>query len=502
MATSLGEAISLQGEGGYTQKLANVYGNIATQARAQKAKEDLLKAQQTAEQENAINKYFSQKLKYHPLVMKDVNDTIEETLQQINDIKSSGDPEAANKLSMLRMNLEQKFNEYSMASTELYKFDDALAKGFANPKTYEGPKTLPFVEAYGKFTNLEDMRKYAEENPGAFDEYISMQQGFPVFMPQPAIPYQKDLQIMVKNLAPTIYGEDVVSIPNAYGQKELQRTMVRPLYITDAENAAKKNPSAYPNGRPQSIEDIVKNYFEVNPDAYEQAASRMGITMTKDEFGAYSLEDEKKIEDAMIGYLAGYANPELKGKILSRPMSISVNTATKLAAPQAPTKELEEVDYQLKPGAKAGSANWVIPSFMKMDVETEGVNVPATSKVFDAYGNTLTGAVSNATLNRVRLMPYVEDNGNKRPASNSDIASGLVTGVYPFVEFSTPSKIMYTALNNYSNPAIFAGTKYDAALFAPIFQDFYSTAAKVNEALKGKTLRNSTEFNNFVKSKI
>lgn len=502
MEPSIGEAISLQGQTNYTQKLAAAAGRIGEAERARKLKLDLAGAKAQQGQADDLNELFKNRGKFHPKVLKELDELMGVTLKEAQDINSTNSPSNSNRLFALTANVKGKMMELETISTGLYSFDKQI-KDLATQKKFAGGKIIPFLEVY-KNANRKQLIEYSKKNPFGSDRYLQMSEdGLPQLTTQEAIPYNKDLQILVKNLEPVIFGEDVVSIPNAYGQKELQRVQVRPIFDADAKNAYDKNPSAYPQGQPVSIEKIVKNYLGVSYDAYEQVAADMNLNIVPQADGTYSLEDTKTIETALIKNLAAFANPELKGKILAKPSqtNISVNGA-KLAAPQGPTKELETVNYGLSsaPGAKDDS---VVSSFGKMDIGTPDVNVPRSNQVRDAYGNELTGELKQASLDRVRILPYklVKGSGgnNIKVKANSDEV-GKVVGVYPFVEFSQGGKILYTPLSNYSNPSIFAGSKYDAALFAPIFTKMLSDATSVTQKIKdsGKKFKNVTELNNFV----
>ena len=499
MEPSIGEAISLQGQTNYTQKLAAAAGRIGEAERARKLKLDIAGAKAQQGQGDDLMALFKNKANYHPKVLNEVEELLGMTLQEAQKINSSTSPSRSNDIFALTARVRGKISELESVSTGLYSFDKQI-KDLATQKKFAGGKIIPFLEKY-KNANRKELIEFGKTNPFGSDKYLQIDQnGLPQLTTQEAIPYNKDLQFFVGNLQPVIFGEDVVSIPDAYGQKELQRVQVRPIFDADAKNAYDKNPSAFPQGQPVSIEKIVKNYLQVNYDAYEQIAADMNLNITPQADGTYSLADTQTIETALIKNLAAFANPELKGKILSKPSqtNISVNGA-KLAAPQGPTKELETVSYGL--GATGGEQT--ASSYEKMDIGTPDVNVPRSDQVRDAFGNQLAGELRQASLDRVRILPYklVKGSGGnniKVKANAQDV--GSVVGVYPFVEFSQGGKIIYTPLSNYSNPSIFAGSKYDAALFAPIFTKMLSDATTVTQKIKdsGKKFKSVEELNNFV----
>jgi hypothetical protein len=499
MEPSIGEAISLQGQTNYTQKLAAAAGRIGEAERARKLKLDIAGAKAQQGQGDDLMALFKNKANYHPKVLNEVEELLGMTLQEAQKINSSTSPSRSNDIFALTARVRGKISELESVSTGLYSFDKQI-KDLGTQKKFAGEKIIPFLEKY-KNANRKELIEFAKTNPFGSDRYLQMSEdGLPQLTTQEAIPYNKDLQILVGNLQPVIFGEDVVSIPDAYGQKELQRVQVRPIFDADAKNAYDKNTSAFPQGQPVSIEKIVKNYLQVNYDAYEQIAADMNLNITPQADGTYSLADTQTIETALIKNLAAFANPELKGKILSKPSqtNISVNSA-KLAAPQGPTKELETVNY----GLGDTGEDQKISSYEKMDIGTPDVNVPRSDQVRDAYGNQLAGELRQASLDRVRILPYKlvkGSGGNKIKVKANAQDVGSVVGVYPFVEFSQGGKIIYTPLSNYSNPSIFAGSKYDAALFAPIFTKMLSDATTVTQKIKdsGKKFKSVAELNNFV----
>jgi hypothetical protein len=257
MEPSIGEAISLQGQTNYTQKLAAAAGRIGEAERARKLKLDIAGAKAQQGQGDDLMALFKNKANYHPKVLNEVEELLGMTLQEAQKINSSTSPSRSNDIFALTARVRGKISELESVSTGLYSFDKQI-KDLGTQKKFAGGKIIPFLEKY-KNANRKELIEFGKTNPFGSDKYLQIDQnGLPQLTTQEAIPYNKDLQILVGNLQPVIFGEDVVSIPDAYGQKELQRVQVRPIFDADAKNAYDKNTSAFPQGQPVSIEKIVK----------------------------------------------------------------------------------------------------------------------------------------------------------------------------------------------------------------------------------------------------
>jgi hypothetical protein len=233
----------------------------------------------------------------------------------------------------------------------------------------------------------------------------------------------------------------------------------------------------------------------------------MGIRPTAQ---GYTPEDRQRVKDNMILLMARYANPELKDKIVVEKggFNISVGAPGK-ASPDAISKEYENLNLQTPKGAidevAATEAQRRIPrnlsSYARMEVGVGKAYVQASDDVRDQFGNRLTGNVVDATITSIRLHPYKIVKGSNgqdvKILARADEAS-KIEGVAPFVQFSTTGGVYYTPLVKYANKNVFAGDKYDASTWDPIFRDFFATEAKINKGLQGKTWKNQSEFDKLV----
>jgi len=499
---SLGDAIGLQGKTNLSSQLGSIALKMSEADKNRNLKRGIAAKDKEAKQEEKLYNLFRQKANLNRLVLPEAQKLLENTITEMERIKSSDNPHDSNEFSKLMLNIDSKMDELNTYSKHLFQFEEQAK--FLNDKTkFYGGKLDAFMPVYKDATSLEDLQRYAQENPGSFDNFFQLTpEGIPMTTAVSAIPYQKELAARVKSMNETILGQDVVSIPDAYGAKELRTMYIRPLYRADAQNAYNNNKAAYASlGRPpRSIEEEVEDYMSLNPDVIEQVATRNKLNIITDEEGQYTEEDLKKVKDILILAASQYSNPELKGKLIQekKGVNVSVSTGT-LSDPLAPTEVPEIVDFgatEMRGNKKLAKAvNLKATSLAKEDIQVEGVEINPSNKFFDSAGNSLTGR-RKVTISTVRTYPYKIVDGVKVIAHDDEL--NQIKGITPFVEFSESGKIYYTDLENYSYVNI-AGSKYDVARLGTYLNDMKSAASKATSAMGGKTFTTSEELSNFTK---
>jgi hypothetical protein len=506
---SLGGAIALQGRNRIAEDLGTLQYQAA-QKQAAAGNKLFLEAKKVADkQQEQISDLFMQSGNLHPKVLKDVDNLLNETMTKITEAKSSDNPFATNKYAQIERDVRGRMMELKSFSNQLNQFDNQVK--YLNTKTkYYGDALEPFMETYRRANTLEDLKKFAASNPNAMDYNLRLDpNGIPELVEQTAIPFEQELQNRAKSLGDVVQYKNMVSVPGVKGAKELQTMWGRPLYIKDAEQAMKDNPGMYKT-RPRSLEDEADAYLSMYGDdliAQMSTKYNMGIRPTAQ---GYTPEDRQRVKDNMILLMARYANPELKDKIVVEKggFNISVGAPGK-ASPDAISKEYENLNLQTPKGAidevAATEAQRRIPrnlsSYARMEVGVGKAYVQASDDVRDQFGNRLTGNVVDATITSIRLHPYKIVKGSNgqdvKILARADEAS-KIEGVAPFVQFSTTGGVYYTPLVKYANKNVFAGDKYDASTWDPIFRDFFATEAKINKGLQGKTWKNQSEFDKLV----
>ena len=499
---SIGEAISLQGQTNNTLRLAQSAGQAFARKAAVDEKKQARKDLEDQRQQEDIKGLFRERGKLHPLVLGEMDKIFDQTITDMEKIKSSENPYASNQYAKIERNLRGKMIELSSFSRQLDGFDQQI-KFRDEKRKYYGDAVGSFLDVYTKATSLDDLKKFANENPNFQDANFSVDpNGIPTLREEIALPITEDLARYAKNLNSVIQYRDVVSVPGLSATKELRDVMGKPLYKADAIQAFKNNPQLYPDGKPpKSLEDEVDDYIILyGEDVIRQASTKFNLGIQKGPQG-YTEEDQKKVKDALVLYMSQFSNPELKGKLAQDRQGTVINMPDNAASPGDISVGLEALDLKT-PGDLVDNVklaeNQKTPrkaeSLASIVVGTPDAFVQASDQVTDEFGNKLTGNF-RGDITAIRLMPYKIVNGVKVIARHDDAKK--IVGVAPFVQFNNKSSQYYTPLANYANPASFAGSKYKAAEWTKIFVQFYKLEGKINNAMKDKSFGTQQEFNTF-----
>lgn len=499
---SIGGAIALQGQTNNSLRMAQAAGQAFARKAAVEEKKLARKQLQDQKQEEDIRGLFKERAKLHPLVLGEMDKIFKETINEVEKVKNSENPYASNQYAQIESNLRGKMIELSSYSRQLEAFDNQI-KFRDEKRKYYGDAVQPFLDVYRKATSLDDLKKFAAENPDFQDLNFRIDpNGIPTLAEESALPITEDLSKAAKNLQSVIQYRNVVSVPGLSNTKELQDVFGKPLYKEDAKQAFKDNPRLYPDGRPpRSLEDEVDDYLTLyGEDVIRQANTKFNLGIKRSPNG-YTPEDVKKVKDTLILYMSQFSNPELKGKLAQDRQGTVINMPDNMASPGDISVGLEELQLQT-PGDLVDNQkiaeNQKTPrkaqSLASINVGTPDVFVQASDQVTDEFGNRLTGNFTG-DITAIRLMPYKVVNGVKVVARHDD--AGKIAGVAPFVQFNNKSKQFYTPLVNYRNPSAFAGTKYKAGEWTKIFIQFYKLEDEINKSMAGKKFKTQQEFNNF-----
>lgn len=499
---SIGGAIALQGQTNNSLRMAQAAGQAFARKAAVEEKKLARKQLQDQKQEEDIRGLFKERAKLHPLVLGEMDKIFKETINEVEKVKNSENPYASNQYAQIESNLRGKMIELSSYSRQLEAFDNQI-KFRDEKRKYYGDAVQPFLDVYRKATSLDDLKKFAAENPDFQDLNFRIDpNGIPTLAEESALPITEDLSKAAKNLQSVIQYRNVVSVPGLSNTKELQDVFGKPLYKEDAKQAFKNNPNLYPDGRPpRSLEDEVDDYLTLyGEDVIRQANTKFNLGIKRSPDG-YTKEDEKKVKDTLILYMSQFSNPELKGKLAQDKQGTVINMPDNMSSPGDISVGLEALDFKT-PGdlldnqkiAQNQKTPKKAQSLASIVVGTPNAFVQASDQVTDEYGNRLTGN-QTAEITSVRLMPYKIVNGVKVIARHDDASK--IAGVTPFVQFNSPTQQFYTPLVNYRNPAAFAGTKYKASEWTKIFMQFYMLEDEINKSMAGKKFKTQQEFNNF-----
>lgn len=506
---SLGGAIALQGRNTIAEQLGKMQFQAAQRQAAATNKLLGQAKQQQQKQEDQIRDLFKERGKIHPKVLPEVEKIFDQTINELEKVKSSDNPFDQNKYARIERDLRGRMIDLTSFSNKLYGFDNQV-KFLDTKRKYYGDALDPFLSAYTKANNLEDLKKYVEQNPSASDFNLQLDpNGIPQLVEEEAVPYMTELPQLAKSLPDVVQYRSMVSIPGFKNAKEMQDMWGRPLRIKDAEQAMQDNPNLYKT-RPLSLEDQANAYMDMRgDDLIRQMNSRMKLGIVRGPEG-YTEADREKVKDALIMFMAPYANPELKGKIIQERGGFSISMAGEKSMPGELTKSFENVNLQ-QPGEKMDDvvtteaqrkAPQFASSYAKIGVGVPNTYVQASDEVRDKFGNKLSGSYPDATIIAIRMMPYKiikGTNGQDVKVVARASEASKIKGVSPFVQLGITGKDFYTPLTNFSDKNAFAGSKYDATSWTPIFTNFWDLEATVNKGLAGKTWKNQAEFDNIVK---
>lgn len=499
---SIGEAIALQGQTNNTLRMAQAAGQAFARKAAIDEKKRAKKDLEDQKQREDISGLFKERGKLHPLVLAEMDKIFDQTIADMEKVKSSENPYASNEYAKIERNLRGKLIELTTYSRQLENFDNQI-KFRDEKRKYYGDAVSPFLDVYRKATSLEDLKAFAQSNPDFQDQNFRIDpNGIPTLSEEIALPITEDLARAAKNLNSVIQYRNVVSVPGLSATKELQDVYGKPLYKDDAKKAFENNRSLYPDGKPpRSLEDEVDDYIVLyGDDVIRQANTKFNLGIKPGPNG-YTPEDIKKVKDSLILYMSQFSNPELKGKLAQDRQGTVINMPDNAASPGDISVGLETLDLKT-PGDLVDNVkiaeNQKTPkkaqSLASIVVGTPNAFVQASDQVTDEYGNRLSGNFTGE-ITAVRLMPYKLVGGVKVVARHDDASK--IAGVAPFVQFNNKSSQYYTPLANYANPAAFAGTKYKAGEWTKIFIQFYKLQDQVNNAMAGKKFKTQQEFNTF-----
>lgn len=507
---SLGGAIALQGRNTIAEQLGRMKFQAAQREAAAAQKLALQGKQQQQKQEDQIRDLFKERGRIHPLVLPEVDKIFDQTITELENVKSSDNPFDQNKYARIERDLRGRMIDLRSYSNKLDAFDNQI-KFLDTRRKYYGDAVAPFLERYRTAGSLDDLRKFAQENPNASDFNFQVDpNGIPQLVEEEAVPYMTELPQLAKSLPDVVQYRSMVSIPGFKNAKEMQDMWGRPLRIKDAEQAMKDNPGLYKT-RPLSLEDQANAYMDMRgDDLIRQMNSRMNLGIVRGPEG-YTQADKEKVKDALIMFMAPYANPELKGKIVQERGGFNISLgAGEKSMPGELTKSFENVNLQ-QPGEKMDDvvtteaqrkAPQFASSYAKIGVGVPNTYVQASDEVRDKFGNKLSGSYPDATIIAIRMMPYKiikGTNGQDVKVVARASEASKIKGVSPFVQLGITGKDFYTPLTNFSDKNAFAGSKYDATSWTPIFTNFWDLEATVNKGLAGKTWKNQAEFDNIVK---
>lgn len=414
---SIGEAIALQGRLGMAERLgameykaAQASGNrlakLAYQQAAQKQKEQ-------KEVEGQFSKLFSQKGKFHKLVEPKVNKILEDAFIGYQKAKTSGDPYASNTFDEIVFNTTQEIRNLRTLSDNYFQFEKQAVAG-EKGNVFINPKDKAFVDLFSKATDVEDLKSKLETSQLQPSEDLRVDEnGFITYAPKKKINYVRDLSSRMQILKPIPVDEAQKPLP--FNKIELRKFSAIPYKSEDAQKLYEANPSAFPSGIPQSIEDVVNIYVRDNMDVVEQFAADARIQLRSDSNGVFFAEDLQQVKERLMENMKQYAQQDQKYKVIGETPKFTADPED-TAMPMV--LEFEETwkvyDKTNNIGKKTVSGKGLL------GVSIPFGNVTMSNEVFDQSNRGAQGDLNDTKLEHIKILPMKREGKYRRVAYDGE----------------------------------------------------------------------------------
>ena len=421
---SIGEAIALQGRLGMAERLgameykaAQASGNrlakLAYQQAAQKQKE-----QQAIEGQFA--KLFSQKGKFHKLVEPVVSSVLEKAHNEYLKAKTSGDPYATNTFDEIKFETTQEIRKLRTLSDNYFQFEKQAISG-EKGNVFINPKDKAFVDLFSKATDVEDLKSKLETMQPELSENLRVDEnGFITYAPQKKINYARDLSSRLQVLKPIPFDESRRPLP--FNKIELSKFSAIPYKIEDARELYADNPSMFPSGVPQSIEDVVNTYVRDNVEVVEQFAADAEMKLRTDSNGVFLPEDLQQVKERMLENMKQYANVYQKDKVIGETPKFGPEPEARLSGiveefEETWTVRADAYDPNPKPKIVKGKGSLAL-----------GIpygNVKESKDVFNESNRAVQANLNGATLESLKIYPIKREGGYRRIAFEGEKNEGF-----------------------------------------------------------------------------
>lgn len=414
---SIGEAIALQGRLGMAEKLgameykaaqasSNRLAKLAYQQQAQKQKEQ-------KEVESQFSKLFSQKGKFHKLVEPLVEKTLNTAHQGYMKAKTSGDPYVSNTFDQIIFDTTQEIRKLRTLSDNYFQFEKQAIAG-EKGNVFINPKDKAFVDIFSTATDVDDLKSKLETSQLQPSEDLRVDEnGFITYAPKKKINYVRDLSSRMQILKPIPVDEAQKPLP--FNKIELRKFSAIPYKSEDAQKLYEVNPSAFPSGIPQSIEDVVNIYVRDNMDVVEQFAADARIQLRSDSNGVFLAEDLQQVKERLMENMKQYAQQDQKYKVIGETPKFTADPKD-TAMPMV--LEFEET-WKVYDDKKNISKKTVSGKGL-LAVSIPFGNVTMSNEVFDQSNKAATGDLNNAKLEHIKVLPMKQDGKYRRVAYDGE----------------------------------------------------------------------------------
>ena len=416
MQANLGEAIALQGQTNAAEKLGNLQVKLAEAEKNRAFKLAYSQGQEKAKEKKAqdteFDKLFRGKENFHKLIQPELQEVLGSAFERYQKIKTSNNPYASSEFDKIIFDTQQKLSELKTVSdnySTLTKQYQAGEKGGAFLSPVE-------KQIFEKFSNATSRKEFLEGVQGLEQSpnLIIDENGLVTYSAVKKIPYVKELSSAVSQLKKIPFDEQQRPLP--FSNIELSKYSAIPLRVEDAEEIYNNNKKLFVSGRPSSIEDIVNTYVTNNPSSVEQFAADARLPLRLNENGTFDETQLLAVKEAMLQSMKQYANVFESNKI------VSDRKPAGPAEPEYISGVIIEpsVDVMGVIGNKEATATR--KGYLQLGIEYG--KIAKSPEIFGTDNKPVTGDLSPATLNSLKLYPVKKVGNYLRIAMDGEKASG------------------------------------------------------------------------------
>jgi hypothetical protein len=476
MATSLGEAISLQGRNTIAEQIGKMsfQANEAQKARVAKAGEDA--GDQAKLQQKEVLDLFKRTGNLHRLVVPKANEVVTEAMNQMMKVRSSGGINASNQYSEIYKNTFAELQKIESQSEYLKGFDNKLTL-LDRSKKYFGRGFEEFIPLYQRADRLEQIQELAKANPTLTQgKFFNLNpDGLPSILPVDAIPYQKDLQSAVGKISPVNIENEVQALPGAFGTKLIKGTSVVPTTIAQKQAILAANPALKNTALP-SVEEVVDEYLIQYPQTVIQVADRMGLDYEFDADGGLKAETIDAVKNHLIKSSLPYAKTTQQ-----RGFAYPQGKGGSGGAGDVNPEDLIGPGETLKIPYGANNVNYTSESKYAFNGSEPKLDLGQSNKITEAgTGTAIQGDLVGAQLNSIHILPYWNDNGIKRPLQDGD-SKNTKAGYHPFIYFKTAARGVWGDIEAYRPQQLISGSAKEWATMAKVQQSMLQQAKQIKK---------------------
>lgn len=476
---SIGEAIGLQGRLGMAEKLGAMEYKAAQASGNRLAKLAYQQAAQKQKEQKAVEgefyKLFSQKGKFHKLVEPIVNKVLEKAHNGYQKAKTSGDPYASNTFEEIKFETTQEIRKLRTLSDNYFQFEKQAIAG-EKGNVFINPKDKAFVDIFSKATDVEDLKSKLETSQLEPSEDLRVDEnGFITYAPKKKINYVRDLASRMQILKPIPVDETQKPLP--FNKIELRKFSAIPYKSEDAQKLYDLNPSVFPSGVPQSIEDVVNIYVRDNINVVEQFAADARIQLRTDSNGVFLAEDLGQVKERLMENMKQYAQQDQKYKVIGETPKFVPDPEARLSGI---VEDFEETWTVLANENDPNPQPKIVRGKGSIAVGIPYGNVKESRDIFNESNRAVKADLNDAKLESLKVYPIQRVKGYRRIAFEGD----KVEGYDLFYELNVDGQRYWIPYDKVAYREKKQGTKQDWVALKPDIDKLVIKTRQLNKNLK------------------